>query len=400
MSRYRKTRGAIVLLAGLSLLGCASSTGNKPAELERVAAPEVKAKTLWSGSAGAGEKGRLSGLTAAIDGDRIYTADVKGRVSALDAASGKAIWTLETDYRFLGGPGLGDGLLALGTLDGEVVALSSADGAQRWVMRASSEILTTPVVSRDVIVARGGDGRIYGLDAENGTQLWVFERATPALTLRGTSTPVVAGRNVYMGLDTGEVVSLDLRSGEVEWQRTVREATGRTELERIVDVDAELLVDDGRLFAVSYGGELAVLTLATGRELWRRNVSSYAGMALDEGRLYLSDATGHVLALDAGSGARIWEQDALSYRRLTAPVVHKGNLVVGDLDGYLHWLSPADGSIVGRSKAAGAALRQAPQVYGGALIVLSTEGDLRAIDTKPLSTAAAKKKPKSQAGKS
>ena len=185
------------------------------------------------------------------------------------------------------------------------------------------------------------------------------------------------------------MVSLDARTGEIEWQRTVREATGRTELERIVDVDAELLVDDGRLFAISYGGELAVLTLATGRELWRRNVSSYAGMTLDDSRLYLSNSDGHVLALDADTGARIWQQEALSYRRLTAPAVHKGNLVVGDFDGYLHWLSPADGAIVGRRKVAGAALRQAPQPYGGALIVLSTEGDLRAIDTSPTSTAKA-----------
>lgn len=378
---------AVAVLAA-SLVACASSTGNKPAKLERIAAPEVKGKTLWSTDTGAGDKGRLSGLHAAIAGDRIYTADAKGRVTAIDAANGDAVWSQKTGYRFLGGPGVGDELLVLGTLDGEVIALGSADGAERWVTQASSEVLTQPVIAAGVVVVRGSDGRVYGLDSATGAQLWVFERATPALTLRGTSTPVVAGRNVYLGLDTGEVVSLDVRTGEPEWQRTVREATGRTELERIVDVDAELLVDDGRLFAVSYGGELAVLTLATGRELWRRNVSSYAGMALEDGRLYLSDSSGHVLALDADTGARIWEQEALSFRRLSAPALHKGNLVVGDYDGYLHWLSPADGAIVGRRKVAGAALRQAPQAYGGALIVISTEGDLRAVDTSP--TAAAK----------
>ena len=384
-------RAGLALLLSLGLVACASSTGNKPAKLERVAAPEVKSKTLWSASAGEGDKGRLSGLTATLDGDRLYAADVEGRVMAIDAANGDKLWTQKTAYRFLGGPGVGDGLLLLGTLDGEVVALSSSDGAEQWVTQASSEVLTSPVMSRGVVIARGGDGRIFGLDADSGSQLWVYERATPALTLRGTSAPVTVGRNVYLGLDTGEVVSLDIRTGEPEWQRTVREATGRTELERIVDVDAELLVDEGRLFAVSYGGELAVLTLATGRELWRRNVSSYAGMAFEDGRLYLSDSAGHVLALDADTGARIWEQEALSYRRLTGPAMHKGNLVVGDYDGYLHWLSPADGTIVGRSKVAGAALRQAPQPYGGALIVISTEGDLRAIDTKPTATAKAAK---------
>ena len=385
--RLANLNAGAALLLSLGLAACASSSGNKPADLERIAAPEVKGKTLWSASSGAGDKGRLSGLTASLAGDRLYAADAKGRVMAIDASNGDTVWELKTGYRFSGGPGIGDDTLLLGTLDGEVVALGAADGAERWVAQASAEVLTKPVLSGGVAMARGGDGRIYGLDAATGAQLWVFERATPALTLRGTSSPVVVGRNVYLGLDTGEVVSLDVRSGEPEWQRTVREATGRTELERIVDVDAEMLVDDGRLFAISYGGELAVLTLATGRELWRRNVSSYAGMTLEDDRLYLSSSEGHVLALDADTGARIWQQEALSYRRLTAPALHKGNLVVGDYDGYLHWLSPADGAIVGRRKVAGAALRQAPQPYVGAVIVISTEGDIRAIDTSPTATA-------------
>ena len=379
----------IALTSAIVLAGCAASSGNRPAKLVDIDQVEIRTETLWTASAGVGGQGPFSGLGMVIQEGRLYTADAKGRVYALNVDTGEQLWRVDTDLRLLGGPGLADGQLLLGTLAGEVVALSAEDGSQQWATRLSSEVLARPAGGRGVVVARGADGRIYGLDASNGQQGWVFERATPSLTLRGLSDPVIVGRNAILGLDTGELVSLDLRSGEPEWQRTVREPTGRNELERIVDIDADLLVDEGRIFAVSYGGELAVMTESTGRELWRRNVSSYSGMAVDAARVFVSDAAGTVWALDADTGAKLWTQDALAYRQLTAPVLHKGNLVVGDLEGYLHWLSPADGSLIARRKVTGSAIAEAPQVYGGVLFVLGSDGKLRALDTAPVATAAA-----------
>lgn len=389
----RPVRIASLAAVAAIAAGCASGSGNTPAKLVDIKQPEVRAASIWKGDAGVGGKGRFSGLGMVIHEGRLYTADAKGRVYAMNVDTGEQLWRVDTGLRLLGGPGLADGRLLLGTLDGEVVALSADDGSRLWATSVSSEVLAQPVGSRDIVVARGTDGRIYGLDGATGEQVWIFERATPSLTLRGLSDPVISGRSVLLGLDTGELVSLDLRTGEPEWQRTVREPTGRNELERIVDIDADLVVDDGRIFAVSYGGELAVMTVSTGRELWRRNVASYAGMAVDSARVFVSDAAGTVWALDADTGAKLWTQDALAYRQLTAPVLHKGNLVVGDLEGYLHWLSPVDGTLIARRKVAGSAIAEAPQVYGGVLFVLGADGEIRALDTAPTATAATAEAP-------
>jgi len=305
-------------------------------------------------------------------------------VRAFDTGAGATLWTQSTDYRFVAGPGLGDGQILLGTLDGEVIALDAVTGEEHWRSVVDAEVLAAPIEGNGRVIARTVDGRVFGLDAGNGEREWEFNRSAPALTLRGMSDPLVRGSNTIIGLDTGHVVSLDTRTGEVDWEQLIREPTGRSELERIVDVDAQLLLDDGRLFTASYGGELVVLSAVTGREIWRRNLRSYSGMAVNGDQLYVTDAAGTVWALDVITGAAVWDQTALGYRGLTQPVWYRGNLIVGDYEGYLHVLSPADGRIVGRARPSRDAIRAAPRIEGERLYVLATDGTLAALEVVPV----------------
>ena len=378
-------RIGIVTLAAVLLAACASNeVANKPAELADVETPEVKFKRAWSKDVGAGSAGKFAALVPLVVDTRVFTADAKGQIRALDTGAGATLWSKSTDYRFVAGPGLGNGQVLLGTLDGEVVAFDTVTGEERWRTVVDAEVLAAPVEGGGRVVTRTVDGRVFGLDADNGEREWEFNRAAPALTLRGLSDPLVRGGNTIIGLDTGHVISLDTRTGDVDWEQLIREPTGRSELERIVDVDAQLLLDDGRLFTASYGGELVVLSAVTGREIWRRNLQSYTGMAVNGDQLYVTDAAGTVWALDVVTGAAIWDQSDLSYRGLTQPVWFRGNLIVGDYEGYLHVLSPADGRVIGRSRPARDAIRATPRIEGERLYVLATDGTLAALETVPV----------------
>lgn len=379
-------RKALMLVVVLGLAAC---TGNKvvnePAELNPVADVELRLDRAWSKDVGAGTAGKFAALAPLIVETRAFAADAKGRVRAFDTGAGAVLWTQDTDYRFVAGPGLGDGQILLGTLDGEVVALDAVTGEQNWRAVIDAEVLAAPIQDRGRVIARTVDGRVVGLDASTGDADWEFNRTAPALTLRGLSNPVLRGASAIVGLDTGHVVSLDTRTGEVEWEQLIREPTGRTELERIVDVDAQLLIDDGRLFTASYGGELVVLSAITGREIWRRNLQSYTGMAVNGDQLYVTDAAGKVWALDVVSGAAVWDQSELAYRGVTQPAWYRGNLIVGDYEGYLHVLSPADGRIVGRARPARDAIVAAPRVQDERIYVLASDGTLAALEGAPVS---------------
>jgi outer membrane protein assembly factor BamB len=274
-------RAGLLLLLGLSVLGCSKDKDlRKPTELKDIANPALKTNVQWSGSAGNGSDMQYTGLRMALAPDALFAADVGGDVYALDAKSGRRIWRSETNARIASGPSLSGNSVLIGTLDGEVIALKRADGRELWRTKLSSEVQAAPAGDGNVLVVKTIDGRIQGLSADKGQKLWTLDRSVPNLTLRGLSEALVSGDRAFVGLDNGRLLALRLTDGSAIWEQGISFGTGRTELERLTDIDADLLINDKDIYAVSYGGEMACLDTETGQVAWRRSVRSYTGMAV------------------------------------------------------------------------------------------------------------------------
>ncbi len=372
---------AVALAAILAACG-GSGPVREPADLTSIKQKRVDPDVVWDKSPGNGDGGLESGLRLWIDDGMLVTADSGGDVYALDPKDGRKLWQVDTEARLVSGPTLYNELVLLGTLDAEVIALSRKDGALAWRARVSSEVLAPPLGDSGIVVARCGDGKIFGLSAESGARRWSFDRAVPPLTLRGLSAPLVFEGVAIIGLDNGRAVALRIDTGDVLWEEVISAPEGRSELERIVDVDAELLDTGGALYALSFGGELAAINLQQGRVAWRRPVKSYTGAAVFGSRLLVTDEAGVVWALDVETGASAWKQEALKYRKLSAPVAVGDYAVVADFEGYLHWLSPDDGSIVGRVHATGDAVVARPLVKDDRLYVLDRSGEIAVVEAK------------------
>lgn len=380
MKRARVRGLAALGLAALGLLAaCSHTKARKPAELQDIANPALKLRTLWSRSPGGGDEGIFTELSLTLKRDGLYGADADGRVFALKPADGELLWKTKTKARVASGPVVAGGHVLVGTLDGEVIALKRADGAPLWRSAVSSEVLAAPSSDGERVVARCVDGRIFGLAAADGSRLWSFDRTVPNLTLRGLSAPLISGLRVITGLDNGHVVSLKLSDGQLLWDQPVSLPTGRTELERLTDVDANLLEGEDAVYALSFGGEVAALDPASGQVLWRRSIKSYTGAALLGNLLFVTDADSVIWALDARTGAAAWSQKELLYRRLSAPVALGDHIVVGDYEGYLHWIEPADGKIVARTRVGSAAIKSAPVAGDGVVYAANTDGKIAAV---------------------
>jgi len=372
--------GAVALAAALG--ACSSGPVREPAELTSIEQARVDPDVVWDKSPGNGDGGLESGLRLWVEDGLLVTADSAGDVYALDPKDGRKLWDAETEARLVSGPTVYHDVVLVGTLDAEVIALKRKDGSLAWRVKVSSEVLAPPVGDSGIVVVRCGDGKIFGLSAESGARRWSFDRAVPPLTLRGMSQPLVVDGVAVVGLDNGRAVALRVETGEVLWEEVVSAPEGRTELERIVDVDAELLAAGGGLFALSFGGELTAIGLQEGRVAWRRPVKSYTGAAVFGSKLLVSDESGVIWALDAETGAAAWTQEAFKYRKLSAPVAVGGYAVVADFEGYLHWLSPDDGRIVGRVHATGDAVVAPLVVQGDRLYVLDRSGEVAAVEAK------------------
>lgn len=374
---------AAVLALAVLAAGCSSNSKKElpPAELTQFT-EEVVLKKLWSRSIGDGQGDTFNMLVPAIENDRIYAADVTGVVMSLDRNNGDVAWKKDLELPVSGAVGVGYGMVMLGTIKGDVIALDASTGEERWRSKVTSEVLAPPATNGDVVVVQTQDDRVIGLDAATGDRRWIYESTPAVLTLRGTGAPIVTNRLAVAGLSTGKVVALDTQNGVPVWEARVAVPQGRSELERVVDIDGGLLLSGGVLYVSSYQGRVAGLDLESGRVLWQRDASSYTGVAQGFGNVYVSLASGTVESVDERSSSALWSNDQLARRQLSAPEVFSSYVAVGDLEGYLHLLSQVDGRFVGRERIDSDGLRARPLVVGDTIYVFGNSGKLEALTAR------------------
>ncbi|WP_251835217.1 outer membrane protein assembly factor BamB [Pseudomonas sp.] len=374
---------AVLLSVTVLVAGCGSSSKKElpPAELPKFEA-EIQLRKVWSRSIGSGQGDNYSMLTPAVDGELIFAADVKGRVVAMDRTTGKVQWKKDLNVPVSGGVGAGNGLVLVGTLKGEVIALDSGSGERRWRAQVTSEVLSAPATNGDVVVVQTQDDRLIALEASDGTQRWIYDNTPAVLTLRGTGAPLVTNQLAFAGLSTGKVIAVDTRRGMPVWEQRIAVPQGRSELERVVDIDGGLLLSGGNLYVVTYQGRVAALEQNSGRILWQREASSYVGVAQGFGSVYVSQADGTVEGIDERSTSALWSNDGLARRQLSAPEVFSSYVAVGDLEGYLHLISQVDGRFVARTRIDSDGLRARPLVVGGWLYAYGNSGKLVGLTIK------------------
>lgn len=371
---------AAALLSSLALSAC-SSKGKvrEPAKLVAVDKPTVSPRTLWTARVGNGSDEFFTELAPNAQIDAVYGADLKGRVYSFSTETGKTLWKVDTKARIAAGPGVSGDLILVGTLEGEVIALKRTDGAEVWRAALSSEVLGTPVGEGNIVVARSVDGRVFGLSASDGSRQWTFDRTVPELVLRGLSRPMIIGPTVVIGMENGRLVSLTLADGTPRWEQAISIPSGRTVLDRLVDIDGDMVLGEQCLYVASFGGEVACLEPAGGQVAWRRGVKSFNSLEEGGGKVFVSDESSVIWGLDGRSGAAAWKQESLLYRHTSPPAYFDGYVVVGDYEGYLHWMDPSDGRIVGRSRLGSDPITAKPVVSGDVLYVLNSAGRLAAI---------------------
>ncbi len=372
-------------LCGLLFSGCAlfsKEDGTEPVELVDFE-PTAELDIVWRSGVGAGTDKAVVKLQPALDGDRIYAADAKGRVFAFNRENGKRLWQQKTDDAITGGVSSNADLLLYGTGNGEVVALSNEDGEELWRTALSSEVISVPQTNGTLVAAQTMDGRLHALSAQSGETLWRYDSPPPVLTLRGTASPLIAGSAVIAGFSTGKVMAFNVDNGLVLWERRVSLPQGRSEIERMVDIDASPLMLDGVVFAAAYQGDVTALGRNNGRPLWSQEASTHKDMAAADRTLYLSEADSVVKAFSTATGEMRWQNDQLLRRHINGPQVIGDYLAVGDYDGYLHLLKREDGSFVARRRLDRGGISGTMVTDGDTLYVQTDGGRLVALQVKP-----------------
>jgi len=340
----------------------------------------VKFDKLWSQGVGDGQGEGFYRIQPVVKGDVIYAAAANGDLEAFDRLSGKSLWDVELDTRLSGGVGAFGDALFLGTSDGQVLKVDANSGEQLWITELNGEVLSPPQSNGRVVLAHTLDGKLQGLDFASGELLWTYDSNVPVLTLRGSSSPLVRDNVAYVGFANGRVLAFDVATGGIVWEIRVAIPQGRSEIERVVDIDGTMDMVGSELYVASYQGRIMAIDAPNGRKLWQHNVSSFSGVSQGFGNVYVADEDGSVIAYQRGGQGERWTQTALAYRSLSRPTPVSSYVAVGDFEGYVHVMSQVDGELVGRVRADSDGVRADMVSVDNVLYVYGNSGDLIAYE--------------------
>ena len=336
--------------------------------------PRLTVQEKWSLVIGSSHSGHgYLKLKPSIVGDTIYVADASGVVQAIHRQTGKVNWSQTFKTGLVSGPAVGEGTLVVGTAASSVVVMSQSDGHVLWKQSVSGDVLSQALIVDHKVIVKTIDGHLYAFDAHTGATLWVADHGAPSLILKASSAPVMMDHVILVGFSDGKLDGIDLDSGRVLWQKSLVYASGSSDIERLVDIDADPIVRHGLLYLASYQGYVGALSVSDGLFVWNRPASVYKNMAMDERTLYLTDSHDMIWAIDVQTGQVNWKQNALKARGLTEPVLMGSWLIVGDKAGYLHILSTQNGDLLARSQRVGA-IDISPVVTGHDVFVMTAKG--------------------------
>ena len=348
----------------------------KPKPLTNYTA-QIQPRLLWKTSTGRGAGDDYLKLTPSMNDHAIFTASTSGVVTSTAKSNGQTNWRTNTGNNLTTGPGAGDGLVVVGSIHGNIVALDEATGRTRWKTSMKGELIANPAVKNGYVIVKALDGSVSAYSTKDGHSLWSFKQSEPDLILRGSSSPVIQENRVLSGFANGNLASFSLHNGETQWMQQLAIPQGAFAIERMIDIDADPIIDGHRIFAASYQGNISSLDWRSGRTLWSHELSSYTGMTTDNNAVYVTDAKSDVWSFGVDNGLVKWHQTELGARNISGPASMGNYIVVGDAQGYLHWLDKRDGHFAARVSL-GSGILAKPLVDNHVLYALTNNGTLAA----------------------
>lgn len=385
----------LILFTVLTLVGCSSSPKvvREPTPLLKMTSPYALEKQ-WQLQLDAFNPADSHGLYFADTEQAVYFTTPNGGLTKAHKANqdrwqDQVIWQTRFQAPIASGPTVYRNTVIVGTAKGQVLAVNQSDGRQVWMTQLSSEVLSRPIIAEGKVFVRTVDGKVVALNADTGAKEWVVEHNLPNLSFRGIAPVTYASGKLFLGWETGQVQSLEAKAGALDWQTQVIVPSGRTDLERMVDIQAGLIVKDGRLFVLGYQGKLLAMNANTGNLYWSKEISGFRNFVVDDKALYLVDENDLLTAVDYVNGTQLWQQQNFKYRQLrNIKLYNDTQLLVADGLGYLHWVDKLDGTPVARARHGSGYLGTSEgiarvQIADQQLYVLDNDGYLTVYQVKP-----------------
>lgn len=361
--------------------------------MQHLALNPGKLEKLWDTRIGKGASKAMP-LTAqpiVIDG-KVFTLDADSTLTALSLDTGKELWRRDVRDKDEDDPVIGGGIAyAKGKIYitngyNEILTLAPSDGALLWRTALPSAARAAPTITDERVFVSTLDNRLIAMDATDGHILWDFSGVSESTALLGAASPAAGYDIVVPAFSSGEIFALRTENGSISWGENLSPFRRARGLAGLTDISALPIIDKNMIIATSFSGQIVALDIRTGQRLWQREVGSAKTPWIAGDYLFMLSTDNEAVALDRKNGAILWvtplpryenpkkKKDAIFW---SAPVLAGGRLILAGSNGDVVEISPADGSITSRWEA-GKGFSVAPLVAGEVLYLLDDSGTLHA----------------------
>lgn len=341
---------------------------------------------------GASKETRLAASPVISDG-KLYAMDTAARVHAFDAATGRALWSVQfgdggknASSLFGGGISVDGAMLYATNGLGDIGALNVADGAVVWKKRPGGPLRGAPTVALGNVYVMSQDNQLFALKAADGNVEWTEAAAVQLAGVFGVGAPAVAQGTVVAGFSSGDLNAYRYENGRTVWQDALARTSINTSVGTLSDIDADPVVDQGRVFAVGQGGRMVSLELVTGQRIWELNIAGISTPWVAGEWVFVVTDEAKLLCIARATGKIRWISQLQRYRKekskngpvsWTGPVLAGGRLIVASSQGDMVAVTPEDGKVQGTTRI-GAPVFLSPVVANSTLYILDNSGKITA----------------------
>lgn len=373
----------------------AQSGGNASKSMGHPALAATRTKLWEANIAGSTNKQRLASSPVIAD-NRLFVVDTDAVVTAFAADTGAKLWSVPIgstgkDFKaslFGGGAGVDGNVVYATSGVGDVAALNVADGSAIWKVKPTGPLRGAPTIAFGGVYVISQDNQIYALNAANGAVQWQATASMEAGSVFGAASPAAGQGTIVAGFSSGEVQAYRYENGRDLWEDALARTSMALSVSTLTDVDADPVIDRGRVFALGQGGRMASYELVTGQRSWEISIAGISTPYVVGEWVYAMTDDAKLLAVARANGKVRWLQQLARFRvetekkkkdpiRWSGPILAGGRLIAVNSEGVLSEFSPTDGSLLGTTEFK-SPLSQTPVVANNILYVLADDGQITA----------------------
>ncbi|MEH6702358.1 PQQ-binding-like beta-propeller repeat protein [Parasphingorhabdus sp.] len=350
---------SVILPAPVANSEWAQSGGNPSKSIGHVALGGNLARVWTANISGTTKRQRLA-ASPVVSGGRLFVIDTEAMVHAFDAATGAKIWTTQIEVkgdgessRFGGGASVSNDIVYATNGVGDVVALNVADGSQIWKVRPAGPLRGSPTISNGNVYVMTQDNQIYALNLVDGSVQWNEAGTLGLAGIFGVAAPAAGQGTVVAGYSSGELTAYRYENGRNLWNDALARTSITTSVATLSDIDADPVIDRGRVFALGQGGRMAAYELVTGQRIWELNIAGIATPVVAGEWVFVLTDDAKLLCIARPNGKVRWMSQLASFKNdkkkknpinWTGPILAGNRLIVASTEGDVVSIAPGDGA--------------------------------------------------------